>query len=273
LIVGLRRDGSIPTRHEIAVVALLAGANIVLNRVVPRRYIVPSALTSAAGMVLVARMSGVTVEQQGLSLAALPAGVKRGLLVGIPLAAATLAGAFLPSARSYYRDERVVRASASSALYEIFVRIPLATAASEELMFRSALEAMLRRRRSSLQTLLLSNALFGAWHVFPALDHVRSNPRERADRGGTTTGKLRLLIVHCCATAVAGVALSMLRRSTGSVAAPILVHYSVNGGAFGGSWLASNLRTSPNMPTCIRRVGKLRRKLTNTNHAKSALEP
>ena len=183
------------------------------------------------------------MEQQGLSLAALPAGVKRGLLMGVPIAAATLAGAFLPSTWSYYRDERVVRASASSALYEIFVRIPLATATSEELMFRSALEAILRLRRSSLQTLLMSNALFGAWHVFPALDHLRSNPRQRADGTRTTTGKLRLLIAHCCATAVAGLALSLLRRTSGSVAAPILVHYCVNGGAFGGSWLASNLRT------------------------------
>jgi uncharacterized protein len=269
----LRQDGSLPTRHEIVGVALLAGANIVLNRVVPRRYIVPSALASAAGMLFVARLSGVTADQQGLSLAALPAGIKRGLLVGIPLAAATFAGAFLPSTRSYYRDERVVRASASSALYEIFVRIPLATAASEELMFRSALEAMLRRRRSSLQTLLLSNALFGAWHVFPALDHLSSNPPQRADPSRTTTGKLRLLVAHCCATAVAGLALSFLRRSSGSVVAPMLAHYGVNGGAFGGSWLASNLRTSPQRTGVHPGVGKLRRKLTNTNHAKSAVEP
>jgi len=50
-------------------------------------------------MLLVARMAGVTVERQGLSVKAVPTGAKVGLLIGIPLAAATLAGAFLPLTR------------------------------------------------------------------------------------------------------------------------------------------------------------------------------
>jgi membrane protease YdiL (CAAX protease family) len=267
-------QGSAAPTYEVAAVALLCASNIALNRGLPRRYIVPSALASAAGMLLVARMAGAKVDQQGLAMKAVPAGGRIGLLIAIPLAAATFAGAFLPFTRGYYRDDRVVRVSASSAFYEIFVRIPLATAASEELLFRSGLEAILRLRRTSWQTLLASNALFGAWHLFPALDHLRSNPRPSEDRRRATTGTLRLVIAHCGATAVAGLALSLLRRGTGSVVAPILVHYGVNSGAFGGAWLASNLRTFPQTDG-VRppKRGNCAENQNNNNQARSAPQP
>jgi uncharacterized protein len=234
-----RHASLLPTQHEVSAVALMAGSNLALNGAFPRRLVVPTALASAFGMLLISRLSGTTAEQQGLALESAPRGLKIGLLIGAPVVGAMMAGAYVPLTRKFFRDERIITADGPSALYELFIRIPLATATSEELIFRSALEGILRRRRSQLRAVVASAALFGIWHALPALDRLRSNSGARAVHKDNNLAKVLVVTGMCCVTAGAGVAFSWLRQKTGSVLAPIIVHYAINSGAYAGGWLAS----------------------------------
>jgi CAAX protease family protein len=229
----------LPSRLEISAVVLMAGSSLALNGAFSRRLVVPTALVSAVGMLLISRLAGATTEQQGLALESAPRGVRIGVVIGAPVVATMAAAAYIPSTQKFFRDERIIGADGPSALYELFIRMPLATAIGEELMFRSALEGILRSRRSSLQALLTSAALFGIWHTLPALDRLRSNPGARAVHKDNNVLKVVVVTGVCCATAGAAVALSYLRQKTGSVLAPIIVHYAINSGAFAGGWLAS----------------------------------
>jgi membrane protease YdiL (CAAX protease family) len=161
------------------------------------------------------------------------------LAAAVPITLPVGLGALFPPTRRFFRDDRVTQATPAQAAYELFVRIPIATAASEEVMFRSALEGILARNRSPLRAALISAPLFGIWHVLPALDRLHSNPGlSLVHRGGI---KRRAAVVACTIgiTATASLGFSWLRRRTGSVVAPILVHYGINAGGFAGGWIAS----------------------------------
>ena len=106
-------------------------------------------------------------------------------------------------------------------------------------MFRSALEGILARSRSPLQAALISAPLFGAWHVLPALDRLHSNPGLSSVHRGGIKRRAAVVAGTVVFTAAASLGLSWLRRRSGSVVAPILVHYGINAGGFAGGWIAS----------------------------------
>jgi membrane protease YdiL (CAAX protease family) len=228
-----------PTTHEATAVAFLATVNVILNRTVPAPLAVPTAMAAAAVAVLLGARAGAGLREQGLSPETVPRGVRVGLATGVPIALLVGLGAFFPPTRRFFRDGRVTQATPTKAAYELFIRIPLATSTSEELMFRSALEGVLARNRSPLRAALISALLFGTWHVLPALDRLNSNPGLTSAHRGSVARRAAVVAGTVGMTAAASLGLSWLRRRTSSVIAPILVHYGINAGGFAGGWIAS----------------------------------
>ena len=76
----------------------------------------------------------------------------------------------------FFHDQRVSEVDRRQAAYHLAVRIPLATALAEELLFRGVLLALFRQRRSPAAAVLWTSLLFGAWHVLPTVDHYHGNP-------------------------------------------------------------------------------------------------
>jgi CAAX protease family protein len=218
---------------------ILGASNVLLNKTVSRPLQVPAALATSALMLLLARSAGATASQMGLGSGAGARGVRAGLAAGIPVGTIAAVGAFVPWTQRFFRDDRIVRAGALQAAHELLIRIPLATAASEELMFRGALEAILARRRSPVTSALISSGLFGAWHILPALDRSLANPGASRVHSGSKERQAIIVVAVCAVTAVSGLALSWLRGSSGSIVAPIIVHYATNSGGFLGGWLAA----------------------------------
>ncbi|MGA4690584.1 lysostaphin resistance A-like protein [Rhodococcus sp. AB351] len=93
----------------------------------------------------------------------------------------------------------------------VFVHIPFGTVLAEELLFRSVLYALTRRASRRWHRVLTSVA-FGLWHVVPA-----------RHAGDSVPGTVAL-------TALSGVVFDELRRRTGSVVAPMLLHLAINAG-------------------------------------------
>ncbi|WP_245713602.1 CPBP family intramembrane glutamic endopeptidase [Nocardia vaccinii] len=89
------------------------------------------------------------------------------------------------------------------------VHIPIGTVYSEELIFRCSLDALLDETAGS-GGIWLGAASFGLWHIGPA----------RASGDG--------VLATVAATAVGGLALGWLRRRTGGVVAPALLHLALN---------------------------------------------
>jgi membrane protease YdiL (CAAX protease family) len=212
-------------------VAVLALHNVAVHRLLPAPAGAALNLVTAAGLTAFARRAGCRRGDLGID----PADAGRGLRAG--LGAAALAGgavglaATLPATRRFFHDQRVGGVGRREAAYHLAVRIPLATALAEELQFRGALLALLRRRRSPASAVLWTSLLFGVSHVLPTIDHYQGNPVSdlAADPG---RGRWLAVLATTLSTASAGGAFAWLRLRSGSVLAPTLAHAALNVSAY-----------------------------------------
>jgi hypothetical protein len=218
---------------ELAAGAVALGYGAVLNRLLPDAVHVPANGVAAAAFVAAARRDGATLEDLGLAPDRVGPGLRTGLACAVPTVAAVAGAAAIPATRRFFADRRVVQLSDRRAAYEVAFRIPIGTALAEELIFRGALFALLRRRGSTARAIALSSLVFGLWHVFPALDAVPMNAAETPTAGRTRAGRWLLAASGTVlVTAAAGSGFGWLHARSGSVVAPALVHAALNASAF-----------------------------------------
>ena len=142
----------------------------------------------------------------------------------LTFAITSMIGAFMlmrPNLRPQLADPRLAILGRRQAFTQIFVRIPVMTALIEEAFFRGVLHAALMALYPPSVALWGGAALFGLWHIGPALDQAHA-----ADRG-SHAGAIHVVIT-VVTTAVAGAALVWLRMETGSIWAGVAVHAGVN---------------------------------------------
>lgn len=210
----------------LAVVALIVAYNAVANLVLPEPAYVPANMAFAGLLVFIAMASGSTISDLGLR----PDRVGRGLRVGLAaaglVAVVLLVFALIPAARDFFEDERAAVSGVPRALYEALIRIPLGTAVPEEVVFRGVLFGMLLRRTSALGAAVVASALFGLWHVIPALDVVDANAA--LDRAASFGGTPATVIGAVVATTLGGFLFVWLRLRANSLLASVLAHAAVN---------------------------------------------
>jgi len=142
----------------------------------------------------------------------------------LTFAITSMIGAFMltrPDLRPQLADPRLAILGRRQAFTQIFVRIPVMTALIEEAFFRGVLHGALIALYPPSVALWGGAALFGLWHIGPALDQAHA-----ADRG-SHAGAIHVVIT-VVTTAVAGAALVWLRMETGSIWAGVAVHAGVN---------------------------------------------
>ncbi|MEO3873529.1 CPBP family intramembrane glutamic endopeptidase [Nonomuraea sp. B12E4] len=208
-------------------IAVLATANVMNNKVAPRLGPVTSAAATAA-LVAMARRSGLSWEEIGFEHG------RRGAIAGGALAAAVAAvytaGIAHPRTKPLFRDERALSLSRARVLEEALLQVPLGTVLLEEVGFRGALYAMVRQRRGTVAATATSSALFGLWHILPAIDMARANPALGALTAGESPGHLdtaRVVAGSVVSTAAAGVLFCELRRR-GGLLTPAMLHLATN---------------------------------------------
>jgi len=203
-----------------------------------RRHAALTAAGASAIALGAARTAGVSWADLGLApdRARRSAGV--GVAVAVPIAAAVVAGARHPTTRGLFADARVVELRDRDAAYELLVRIPVVTAATEELLFRSVLFGVSEQGLGSRRAAVWTSLVFGVWHIVPALHSHRHNAAAAGAVDGKG-GRGALVVGTVVATAVAGAALCILRIRTKSVVGPIIVHAVLNGVAFAAArWVS-----------------------------------
>ncbi|WP_280380645.1 CPBP family intramembrane glutamic endopeptidase [Nocardia wallacei] len=182
-----------------------------------------------AAVVLVAMMRrrGLGWAELGLS----PRHWRRGTLyavgaVGIVLSAVAI-GALLPITRPFFLADRY--ATISGALIASMIVIPLQTAIPEELAFRGVLHGALDRAYGVRGVFAVGSLLFGLWHIASSLGLTSGNRGLSAILGGGVAGQIGGIALAVLATAAAGAVFTWLRRRSGSLLAPIALHWSLNG--------------------------------------------
>ena len=219
------RERSVSVATMLGVLAILVAASVSLNTVVPSWAYIPAILAASVLAVLVARRGGATLDDLGLAATHARRSLLVGLGIGGVIVAAVFAGLAVPGVRDLFVDDRVTDLGAGGLAYQALVRIPLGTALGEELLFRGVGLGVGLRRWFLAGAVIGSSALFGLWHILPALDSHASN--------SVATGVPAPLLVVATVgiTGLAGVAFAGLRLWTGHVAAPAIAHAALNASA------------------------------------------
>jgi membrane protease YdiL (CAAX protease family) len=111
---------------------------------------------------------------------------------------------------------------------ELFIRIPIGTALSEELIFRGSLMGVLLQYYSHTAALIVSSVIFGFWHVMPnpieSWAHSQIAPKKWPPRNA----KLLSGGLTVASTAVGGLLFGGLRLIGGNILLPWASHTATN---------------------------------------------
>jgi uncharacterized protein len=208
------------------VVVVLVLTNLIAHFTTPWASIgtVPVA---AVGLVIMMRCSGLGWVDLGLGREHWKSGVGYALAAVAVVAAVIAVGVLLPMTRPMFMNNRY--ATVSGALIASMVVIPLQTVIPEELAFRGVLHGTLNRAWGFRGVALVGSLLFGLWHVATSLGLTGSNVGFTRLFGGGIVGMLAGVTAAVLATGAAGFVFSWLRRRSGSLIAPIALHWSLNG--------------------------------------------
>ncbi len=211
-----------------AIVTTLVLVNVASNRLVPDALYVPWAVVSSAFLLFLAhRVDGRSWDELGLGREHVRSGLRWGAVLAGSVVAVYLVGVALPQTRELFEDDRVRGWDLLDTLYAAFVRVPLGTVLLEEVAFRSVVFAVLRARTRLWVAVAVSAALFGLWHVLPSLGLETVNPVAE-----DTVGRLPGWVTvagSVLSTAAVGVWFWFLRHRSGSVLAPMALHWATNG--------------------------------------------
>ncbi|OCB24717.1 abortive infection protein [Mycobacterium malmoense] len=208
------------------VVVVLVTTNLIAHFTTPWASIgvVPAA---AVGLVFLMRANGLDWADLGLGREHWKSGLGYALAAVLLVASVIAAGVLLPMTRPMFLNHRY--ATVSGALIASMVIIPLQTVIPEELAFRGVLHGALHRAWGFRGVALAGSLLFGLWHVATSLGLTSGNVGLTRIFGGGAMGMLAGVTAAVLATGAAGFVFSWLRRRSGSLIAPIALHWSLNG--------------------------------------------
>lgn len=221
--------------YEVAVLGILLVWNIAANLFTPDEASLPLGIVGASLLVVLARRSGLSWDYLGMRTESVGAGLRLGAAVAAIVVAAIGAVAAIPASRELLADDRFLGLGIPEMLYETLVRIPIGTALGEEVAFRGVVLGMLLLWVSPLRAVLVSSALFGLWHLLPAIDALDTNPA-----GDLASGDVATVVgvgLQVIITGIVGAGFAWLRFRSRSIAAPALAHWAINATAYAAGWL------------------------------------
>jgi membrane protease YdiL (CAAX protease family) len=220
-----RVDAAAAWGWVLVVVGCLVAANLLEHRILPGA---PAAVAAALvlAMIAVAWASRLTGAELGLGRDTWARGLR---WAAVPAAAVVLACALVLVVPAL--EHRVAPAAGSwgGVAVRVFVVLPLLTVIPEELAFRGVTWALLRRAAGTRVATLGSSVLFGLWHVLAALGGGPANETAAGALGEGAAGVAARIGGTVLVTFLAGLLLCALRVGSGSLLAPIGLHWAANG--------------------------------------------
>jgi membrane protease YdiL (CAAX protease family) len=212
---------------DIAVVVfVLAATNLIAHFTTPWASIatVPAA---AVGLLILVRRRGLGWSELGLGREHWRSGAGYAVAAVAVVLSVIAIGALLPWTRPMFMNNNY--ATISGALIASMVVIPLQTVIPEELAFRGVLHGALTRAWGFRGVAAAGSLLFGLWHIATSLGLTSSNVGFTRLFGGGVAGTVAGVLLAVVATGFAGFVFTWLRKRSGSLLAPIALHWSLNG--------------------------------------------
>lgn len=208
------------------VVVVLALTNLIAHFTTPWASIatVPAA---AVGLLILVRSRGLGWAELGLGREHCKAGAGYAVAAVAVVGLVIAVGLLLPWTRPMFMNNNY--ATVSGALIASMIIIPLQTVIPEELAFRGVLHGALNRAWGFRGVAAAGSLLFGLWHIATSLGLTSSNVGFTRLFGGGLLGTVAGVVLAVAATAFAGFVFTWLRRRSGSLIAPIALHWSLNG--------------------------------------------
>ena len=208
------------------VVVVLALSNLLAHFTTPwaNVAVVPAA---AVGLVLLVRSRGLGWSDLGLGREHWKSGAGYAAGAVILVGSVIAVGVLLPWTRPLFLNNNY--ATRSGALIASMVIIPLQTVIPEELAFRGVLHGALHRAWGFRGVAAAGSLLFGLWHIATSMGLTASNVGFTKILGGGVFGMAIGVLGAVLATAAAGFVFTWLRNRSGSLIAPIALHWSLNG--------------------------------------------
>lgn len=208
------------------VVVILALSNLIAHFTTPWASVatVPAA---AAVLVLLVRSRGLGWAEIGLGREHWKSGAGYAAAAVLLVVTVIAVGALMPATRPLFLNNNY--ATVSGALIASMLIIPLQTVIPEELAFRGVLQGALNRAWGFRGVAAAGSLLFGFWHIATSLGLTDSNVGFTALFGGGIVGTIAGVLLAVVATAIAGFVFTWLRLRSGSLLAPIALHWSLNG--------------------------------------------
>ncbi len=217
------------------IVVILAVANVMSNRILPGWLYLPWNVAVAVGLLVLTRRQ---LSDRELGLTECKRGLQVGLVLVVVTAAVMLMALAMPAANDLFEDRRV-SSGVVILLYQALLRIPFGTVLLEEIAFRSVLPALFARRLGAVRGSIAASALFGLWHVLPALSLSTVNPVAQDVFGEGTGAKIAGVVFAVLGTMLAGLWFCLLRYRSRSVLAPMLAHVATNSIGFTIAWFVT----------------------------------
>jgi membrane protease YdiL (CAAX protease family) len=182
---------------------------------------------AALGLLALVRARGLGWAELGLGREHWRSGARYALAAVALVLTVVAIGALLPWTRPMFLNDRY--ATFSGAVLASMIIIPLQTVIPEELAFRGVLHGAMDRAWGWRGVTAAGSLLFGLWHIASSLGLTSSNVGFTRILGGGVFGMLAGIVGAVLATAAAGFVFTWLRRRSGSLIAPIALHWSLNG--------------------------------------------
>ena len=229
----------------VVVLIALVVINIVNNRVAPQAHYLLWAFGGSVILLAIGLLDGNSWTDMGLGFDYLLPGLLWGLGSIALVAAVYVVGSLIKRTRSAFHDERVGALSPTKVAFQALVEVPFGTVLLEEIAFRAVLFAMLARRFGVLWAVVISAVIFGLWHVLPSIGTHEHNPALGSVVGEGRRGNILAVALSVLTTAIAGVVFAGLRLVSGSVLAPMGLHWATNGLGYAFSWILIRFRRTP----------------------------
>jgi membrane protease YdiL (CAAX protease family) len=218
-----------------AVLAVMLVVNLLNNRWREHWYM-RTCLVGAAVILGIGLLDQQSWQQLGLA----PSTYITGLLWAAGAVGAVLAvyliGLALPFTRKFFLDERAGEQSGTELIRNALVVVPFGTVLLEEVAFRSVLFAMVASRYGTAWAVTVSSVVFGLWHILPSLVMHESNAGVGELLGSGMRARVLAVLTSVVGTGAAGVLFCLLRVWSGSLFAPMGLHWALNGLGFVFTW-------------------------------------
>lgn len=220
----------------VLVIITLVLFNLLYHRVAPQAHHLLWALGGTFFLLALGLLDGNSWTDMGLGWGYLFWGLLWAIGSIVVVTIGYLVVASFRRGRDAMHDERVSALSGPRLMFNALVEVPFGTVLFEEIAFRAVLFSMLARRFGVVWAVVISAVLFGLWHILPSIGTHQQSAALGSVVGQGRRGAILAVVASVVTTTIAGVVFAGMRLLSGSVLAPMGLHWATNGMGYFFSW-------------------------------------